>query len=229
MNLKDKYENDKDNNIPEWLISAMTAIGYHKLNTGIWEKIGALIGTENSRPNGNWEYVYVFVKDRKNYTYNPIKIYNDKELELVKCGGQRNSDGTKTPYKLQITKPYEVFGEYTEEQKFIDLIKSRNAGKDSAFIKKEYGEDHPAVYPLFLPLFYILQFSNEGDWVTDAFAGSGTTAIASLLSLRKAIAIDIEPKFTNLIIKRSKNLSKEFQFEPELAKIFELNNVKIAA
>lgn len=66
--------------------------------------------------------------------------------------------------------------------------------------------DHPAPYPPTVPMRLIRMFSFVGDTVVDPFAGTGTTAIAALLTNRNSISIDIEPSYVDLIYNR---LSKE--------------------
>src|SRR4030065_1198736 len=39
----------------------------------------------------------------------------------------------------------------------------------------------------------ILQFTNEGDYVLDAFMGSGTTIVEAIANGRNAIGVDINP------------------------------------
>ena len=45
-------------------------------------------------------------------------------------------------------------------------------------------------------------FSFVGDIVVDPFAGTGTTALAAMECARNSIAIDIEPRYIQLIRKR---------------------------
>ena len=43
---------------------------------------------------------------------------------------------------------------------------------------------------------YIKHYTKPGDLVLDPMCGSGSTALASLMELRKAIAIDLSPAAT---------------------------------
>ena len=58
---------------------------------------------------------------------------------------------------------------------------------------------HPAMFPRALPEFFIKAFSAEGDVVLDPFAGSGTTLFAARDLERRAIGIEIVPKYCRAI------------------------------
>jgi DNA modification methylase len=61
---------------------------------------------------------------------------------------------------------------------------------------------HPTVKPLALVADAILDCSKRGGIVLDAFAGSGTTLIASEKTGRRGYGIEIDPYFTDVIIRR---------------------------
>ena len=54
---------------------------------------------------------------------------------------------------------------------------------------------HPAPYPVALAERLIKMFSFAGDTVLDPFAGTGTTALAAVVSGRNSISVEIEPKY----------------------------------
>ena len=64
---------------------------------------------------------------------------------------------------------------------------------------------HPAPFPVELPLRCIKLFSFVGDTILDPFLGSGSTLIASYLSDRNGIGIDIDPHYCQIALKRLKN------------------------
>lgn len=67
-----------------------------------------------------------------------------------------------------------------------------------------YKEDrvHSTQKPLKLIQRLILASSNEGDLVVDPFAGSGSTAIASILLNRKFITIELDQEYYNKALNR---------------------------
>ncbi len=67
---------------------------------------------------------------------------------------------------------------------------------------RPYKGKHPAEKPLGLLEHAIETTTNEGDVVLDCFAGSGSTAIAALNLRRRAVAIEIDEKWYEVICTR---------------------------
>lgn len=62
--------------------------------------------------------------------------------------------------------------------------------------------DHPAPFPLEIPARLIRMFSFPGDVVLDPFAGTGTTLQAARHLDRKAIGVEVEERYCEVIAKR---------------------------
>ena len=67
---------------------------------------------------------------------------------------------------------------------------------------------HPAVMPVQLPVEYIKAMTNEGDYVLEPFAGSGTTLIACEQTGRKCLAMEISEEYCDVIIERYREFKK---------------------
>lgn len=78
-------------------------------------------------------------------------------------------------------------------------------------INIEKDVDHPAPFPMELPLraIYSIFDEQEGKTIMDIFNGSGSTGVASLLLRHKYIGIDISEKYLDMSIKRLNNYKKE--------------------
>ena len=76
---------------------------------------------------------------------------------------------------------------------------------------RELQNDHPAPFPLELPLrcIYSIQDNEENKVVMDIYNGSGTTGVASLLLNDKYIGIDISENYLKSSKKRLDNYMKE--------------------
>lgn len=68
-----------------------------------------------------------------------------------------------------------------------------------------YPEAHFATFPIELAEKCILLGSSAGDLVLDPFAGSGTTLTVALSLARRAIGIELNPEYIDLINKRVSN------------------------
>jgi len=62
----------------------------------------------------------------------------------------------------------------------------------------ERNREHPAPFPVELPLRLIKMYSFIDDIIVDPFMGSGTTAVAALLNNRKYIGYEINPAYIEL-------------------------------
>jgi len=81
---------------------------------------------------------------------------------------------------------------------FLELTKS--IWTFGAEYAKKVG--HPAPFPVELPLRCIKLYTFENDIVLDPFIGSGTTAVAAILSNRKFVGYDTEEEYVKLAEKR---------------------------
>ena len=77
---------------------------------------------------------------------------------------------------------------------------------------------HPAVMPVKLPVEYIKAMTNEGDFVLEPFAGSGTTLIACEQTGRKCLAMEISEEYCDVIIERYKQTTAKETALTETAK-----------
>lgn len=72
--------------------------------------------------------------------------------------------------------------------------------------KPSRSADHPTMKPITLCAKLIYNSSHEGDTVYEPFGGSGSTLIASEQLNRKCCAIELEPKYCDVIVRRYKEL-----------------------
>ena len=82
--------------------------------------------------------------------------------------------------------------------------KEINGSRDPNIFKfnKTGNKLHPTQKPLDMFEYLIKKFSNENDIIFDAFAGSGTTAIAAINTNRKWVCIEKEKEYYDIAIKR---------------------------
>jgi len=77
------------------------------------------------------------------------------------------------------------------------------------FTRPKASPDHPTSKPVELIAHCLLQSSLSGDVVLDPFAGSGSTVLATASTSRKAVALELDPKYCDVIVKRWEAVSCE--------------------
>lgn len=71
---------------------------------------------------------------------------------------------------------------------------------------------HPTVKPLSMVQDWVRLFTDAEDLILDPFAGSGTTLIAAANERRKAIGVELEERYCELIAKRLSNQTMTLDF-----------------
>jgi adenine-specific DNA-methyltransferase len=70
---------------------------------------------------------------------------------------------------------------------------------------------HPAQFPVELVSRVIKASSNQGDLVLDPFAGSGSTLEAAIRNQRKAIGVEINPRYVEIASARLRTLRHDMR------------------
>ena len=78
-------------------------------------------------------------------------------------------------------------------------------------VNSEHQEGHNAVFPQWMPLYFLKYFSLERDIIFDPFMGSGTTAIACLKTNRRFIGCEISKKYCDIAEKRIKDYQDQLK------------------
>lgn len=129
-------------------------------------------GSTNKRFAPRYEYVFWFVKDKKNYTFN----LDDVKVPALNYRPDR--------YKSQMKNPTDVWR--------ISMVSGNFEERTS----------HPAQYPEKLVERIILAGTNENDVVLDPFMGSGTTAVVAKKLNRRYLGYEIMPEYCEIAEKR---------------------------
>lgn len=164
--------------------------GFKVHDTMIYEKTN-FGHPEKSRYHQLFEYVFILSKGSPR-CFNPIK---DKRNAWAGHGPfgvstMRNANGE------QIQKQRNIIAEYGMRG---NVWRCNTAGQENVCCPI----NHPAVMPFGLCRDLILSWSNVGDTVLDPMAGGGTTGRAALEFGRKAILIELNPKYIELINQRT--------------------------
>lgn len=163
------------------VIKIMQTIGYKFFDEIIWVKGYGNNGALKGKPLFG------------SYPYPPTPKILDSIFEnilIFKKPGKMIADKTKKE-QSKLTK--EEWIEYT---------------RGIWFIEPDREAKHPATFPLEIPMRLIKLYSFVDDLVFDPFAGTGTTLIAAYLLKRKALGIEINPKFEKEFNEKWKKLTQ---------------------
>ncbi len=194
INIKDKVINGQRHRYVWKTIMELNKKGWLSIDDYIWHKPNAMPGYWPNRLRDEWEYCFHLTKIKKFAMYQthvrkPIGDWATKRLaklngKSLKRHNSENDSGFGRDLNNWIDKEYVLPG---------NTLSIPVVGKNM---------EHPAVFPVALPEFFIKLFSKEGDNILDPFAGSGTTGIAALANNRNVVLIDNKPDYIETIKKR---------------------------
>ena len=194
INIKDKVIDGVRHRYVWRMIDALCEQGWLAIEDYIWHKTNPMPGAWPSRLSDGWEYCFHLAKSKRPYfnadaVRKPIGDW--VESRLRKLGGNdlsRHNSVNESGFGRDISK-------WVGKQTVLpsNVISRALVGKN---------KNHPAVFPVDLPLFFIKLLSPENGLVVDPFGGSGSTGIAALSVGRDCVLIDNNPQYCQAAIKR---------------------------
>jgi len=161
---------------------ALNANGFEVRNQIIWVKKVASMGWGDYR----WKHEPILYCHLKGV---PMKFYGDRK---------QYTEWTEEPTDEELLKVMR------------DMVKRDEAGESTVWrLHREMKYDHPTQKPLKLVSIAIRNSSKRGDIVLDLFGGSGSTLIASEQLSRNCYTMELDPRYTDVIIKRWEKLTGE--------------------
>jgi DNA modification methylase len=167
-----------------------------------WRFFGWYVWGQGVTVPGDWagrlaprhEFLFHFNREaRKPNKTVPCKFAGqDKHLQAdgSSSGGLRTREGERTGWNHA--------GKVTQDFRIPDSVVTATRQRGSI----GEGIDHPAVFPVALPVFVIEAFTDPGEVVLDPFGGSGTTMLAAQRTGRIARSVEIAPEYVDVAIQR---------------------------
>lgn len=199
LNVGDTFNRGKNLLIPTRLIlSLCDDMGWSFVNEIIWKKTNTSPQNSSRRLQPTYEKVFHLVKNPDKYYYEEFRMWHDNQLTVSRAGGRGTSSTARIQGRLTLTRPYQRFRDFIDEQTVKDVITGNNAAVRQRELQRVSNVDHPALMPDYLPVIPILTTSRKGDVILDPFSGSGTTGRTALLLGRKYIGYELNENNYNL-------------------------------
>lgn len=182
INIKDKVVDGVRHRYVWHTIEALCERGWLAIDDYIWHKTNPMPGAWPTRLSDGWEYCFHLAKSKRPF-FNPDEVRRPigdwVESRLRKLGENdlsRHNSANDSGFGRDISK---WVGKETVLPS--NVISRALVGKN---------KNHPAVFPVDLPLFFIKLMSPPDGLILDPFGGSGTTGIAALSAGRDCVLID---------------------------------------
>ncbi len=175
--------------VPYWegWLDWMRAQGWRRFGWYVWDQGPGLPGDWNGRLAPSHEFIFHFNRQPRK----PNKTVESKHAgETLGGGGLRGADGTV--HRKTGT------GNAIQSHRIPDSIFRimRHKGGLGA------AGSHPAVFPVALVEAVLEAFTDPGDLVFEPFCGSGTQLIAAERTGRRCCAIELNPIYVDVAVKR---------------------------
>lgn len=199
LNVKDKVVNGVRHRFVWETMMKLESEGWKSVDDYIWHKTNPMPGYWPNRLRDGWEYCFHLSKTNKPKMYQenvkiPIGGWTEARLSNLKgkSSMRHNSENNSG------------FGR--DLRNWVGKTKVLPSNViDLPLVGKNF--NHPAVYPVGLPAFFMRLFTDTDDLVIDPFGGSGTTGIAAINLHRNSILIDSNKEYCKVAYKRIKQES----------------------
>ena len=183
LNIKEPAVNGERHTCVIELVVEMRKRGWLWTEEFVWHKKNCYPGKWPNRFRDSWERLYQFNKQRK------FKM--NQESVMVPVGDwydNRMRNLSETDRVRDESKVGSGFGKKVENWLGRDMVYPTNVLHGAT----ECGNrQHSAVFPYWLPEWFIALFTDPGDTVLDPFAGSGTVIFTALDMGREAIGVEV--------------------------------------
>ncbi|WIM04990.1 MAG: site-specific DNA-methyltransferase [Candidatus Nitricoxidivorans perseverans] len=208
LNIKEKAENGERHTYVIELILALRQQGWLWTDEYIWHKRNCYPGKWPNRFRDAWERCLHFTKSRK------FKM--NQESVMVPMGDWADAR-LKSLGKNDVVRFDSQVGSGFGKNIANWAQRTMAYPTNVLHLATECGnKNHSAAFPRALPEWFIKLFTDEGDWVLDPFAGSGTTLEVAKSLGRNAVGIDILFEYCEMA--RETVLGNQYQLLEERAR-----------
>lgn len=203
LNVKEPALNGERHTCVIEIVLGMRKRGWLWTEEFIWHKKNCYPGKWPNRFRDAWEHLHQFNKQRQ------FKM--NQESVMVPVGDwydNRMRNLNETDRIRDESRVGSGFGKRVENWLGRDMVYPTNVLHRAT----ECGNrQHSAVFPKWLPSWFISLFTDPGDTVLDPFAGSGTTMFAALDMDREAIGIEMYKPYHDALEERLNTIEMTVQ------------------
>jgi site-specific DNA-methyltransferase (adenine-specific) len=197
LNVKEKVVNGTRHRFVWETLTKLTTAGWKSVDDYIWHKTNPMPGYWPNRLRDGWEYCFHLAKTTK-----PRMFQDNVKVPIGGWTEARLSNLRGKSLSRHDSENKSGFGRDLRNWVGKTTVLPSNV-IDLPLVGKNF--NHPAVFPVGLPAFFIRLFTNFYDLVIDPFGGSGTTGIAAINLHRNSILIDSQKEYCQAAYKRIKS------------------------
>ena len=201
LNIKEKAEKGERHTFVLELVLALRKQGWLWTEEYIWHKKNCYPGKWPNRFRDAWERCLHFTRNRK-FKMNQNAVM----VPMGEWAGARLKSLGRNDVVRFDSRVRSGFGKNIANWVKRDMAYPTNV----LHLATECGNrNHSAAFPGTLPEWFIRLFTDEGDWVLDPFAGSGTTLGAALALGRNSVGIDTQAEYCKAARAKVSNVQLE--------------------
>jgi DNA modification methylase len=184
VNIKEHCEDGaRSLYVYKWVIDMVEKLGFTLVDEFIWNKTNPFPTGAKSRLKDGFERIYHFTKS-KGHKFFPDEVLVKSESKWLDSEKRRKNKGSHDVNNGS--------GMGMSKRISSDMVRPSNVITGTS---SNENIDHPAVFPSYLPDFFINLMTERGDSVGDMFSGSGTTAISALTSGRTFTGFELDEDY----------------------------------
>lgn len=185
LNIKEKAKDgERSTYVLDLILALKREVGFRWVEEYIWHKTTAAPGKWKYRFRDSWERILHFAKTPD------IKMNQDAvKVPIGEWTQKRLANMSDNDFERQESDTESGVGRRIANWVDKELVYPSNVLHKSPVA---HNTGHSAAFPEWLPEFFILLFTDEGDVVLDPFVGSGTTYRVAQRLGRVPIGIEID-------------------------------------
>jgi site-specific DNA-methyltransferase (adenine-specific) len=190
LNIKESVDAGERQNYALKLVLALQEQGWLWVDEFIWHKTNPFPTGNKNRLKDGFERCYHFSKTKK-FKFFPDAVRTKSTSKWAGDSERRKNKGayaTKNGSGMNMSR--RIVGDLVRPSNVVTLPSS------------SINIDHPAVYPVELPEFFVKLMTEPGDLVLDPFMGSGSTALAARGLGRRYEGVECSEDYLFLCAKR---------------------------